>query len=465
MTDDDRFERDLEAILREAAPDASPPSLRPRVRAALALAAANPPRRRLTPVIGAAAAAALILAVTIIGPRLVTAPGQTPGSSNASSVPRSSGSPAAVATVTPPTERPTPPLLAEPITHPGFLETGQLLTPLDGLAQSFDGRLLVTHSAGAAWRDITPAGAVPGGLNPFFLDPVHGWVSEFGDNQTTGLHIWRTSDSGMTWQHVLVPGPTSLARLGLVFLTPTLGWLAGDPGGQHPKPELRWTADGGATWSAPIDLAAATGFPTLPDLTFVDGAHGFMSGENLLRETTDGGRTWTDVKLGPGVLPNTPDPQVLRFDPQFVDPEHGFVQVTLRRPDRSLVARWVFSTDDVGATWDLALRDDIDRNWTFLDQYNWVALDGVHVWMTADGGKTIDVAASTGLPTPLQYADPTFVDPLHAWASAAKACPPGVYCSLIVAQLFTTSDGGRTWSPVGDCESRGGLFPCPSSKP
>ena len=65
---------------------------------------------------------------------------------------------------------------------------------------------------------------------------------------TPGLILWRTADAGVSWSRLVFPDVHG-ANWDLVFLDPSVGWLATDPGGQHPKPELRWTDDGGATWS------------------------------------------------------------------------------------------------------------------------------------------------------------------------------------------------------------------------
>lgn len=463
MTDDERFERDLAAVVQEGAPTTTPSSLLQRVETSMAAEDSPWPRRVVGPLLGATAAVVVLFAAAIVGPKLVHAPGQTPGST---SIVTAQGSPSAsqpISTAAPPTA----PARKEPILHPGFLEDGELLTATDAWATSFDNRLLITHSAGAAWRDITPEGVNPDlPWGPFFTDALHGWVTEIGDSEHPDLRIWRTPDAGSSWTQSVLP------RVGggngsAVFLTPTVGWLATDPGGDHPKPELRWTSDAGATWSDPIDLAAAAGITVLEPIVFVDRQVGFLSGEELFRRTTDGGETWTDVDFAPRTMQLGSDPKTFRFGvPTFVDDMQGLVEVGVHAKDGSLVASAVFVTHDGGATWDLALRDDLHRSWMFIDERTWVAFDGQHVWTTSDGGQSIAVAPSSGLPDPLGSAHGRFVDPLRGWVTAAKACPRGYYCSIIIPQLFATTDGGRTWTPVGDCPSRGGQFlPCSSRGP
>ena len=458
MTDDQGFERALQSAVREGAPELAPSTLRDRVEASLSTAAVASSRPIGRPLWLATSAAAAVLVVAIlVWPRLVLPPGATPASSSA---PTALGSAMASERAAVATPLVTTAALPEPIVHPGFIQAGNLLTQTDGYAVNVDGRLLLTHSAGAAWRDATPQGALTDQMAPFFIDPVHGWISWF---DADGMYVWRTSDAGVTWQHALVPGLRA-SNWSLVFLTPDLGWLATDPGAERPKPELRWTTDGGATWSDPIDLAAATGIPTLQDLTFVNHGLGFMSGEELFRRTTDGGRTWTDVDPTTRLASLTPNPLVFRFSaPTFFDAEHGLMEVGIRK-DLTPVADLVYATDDGGATWNLVLHDDVHRSWLFVDADTWIALDGTRVWTTTDAGKTIDESPSTGLPVPLQSAYGTFVDPMHAWVSASEACPPGIFCSIRVQQLYGTSDGGQRWTPVGDCVEKG-LFPCSWPRP
>src|SRR5215218_3482643 len=125
MTDNERFERALAAAIRERAPTLAPASLVSRVKASLASGGAQPSRRHLAAIFGAAAAAAVLVVVAAVGSWIVQAPGQTP---RASSSTTALGSPAVSA---PPATAIAPSAVAlpEPITHPGNIQTGDLLTP------------------------------------------------------------------------------------------------------------------------------------------------------------------------------------------------------------------------------------------------------------------------------------------------------------------------------------------------
>jgi photosystem II stability/assembly factor-like uncharacterized protein len=457
MTHDDNFERDLATVVRNGAPDAAPGALGRRIEASMSAEASGARRpwqtRSSAAVVGAVA---LLLAIgvggTLLAPRVPIAThtaGQLPTAG-----PQSPSATATSAVTAPP--------LPEPITDPGQVQEGELFTTNDGWVLNTDNHLFLTHSGGLAWRDVTPKGLpADASLNPSFIDPTHGWVGEARDLTKAGLVVWRTTDAGVTWSQAVLPDLRT-GGWALLFQSPMVGWLATDPGAQHPKPELRWTDDGGATWSDPIDLAAATGLPVLPQLAFVDREHGAFTADGIVRVTSDGGRTWSDADMP--ALPSiaTESGHLLQYGgPTFVDQVHGFLGITVIQADSTPATHLIYATDTAGATWHLALRDDLQRHWSFVDATTWIGIDAGQVWTTRDGGMTLDGRSSVGLPTPFDRAYMTFVDPFHGWGAVTHGhCLPGHYGCLGGPELFGTSDGGRSWTRIGDC-----IFTCLSPKP
>jgi photosystem II stability/assembly factor-like uncharacterized protein len=456
MTDDDRFERDLAAVVRSGAPDVAPAALRQRVAASVGSGARRPTRR--VPVFAVIAAAIVVVAVGLVGAPWLRNP--APGATQPGTIAASSGTnPPASA----PPVSPSAPTIAETITDPGQVQVGRLFTATAGWVVNTDGHVFLTRSGGVAWRDVTPPGIGSNAkLSPFFVDPLHGWVGEFDDPNKADMAVWRTTDAGVTWTRTVLSGVRT-ASWGLVFQSPIVGWLATDPGGDHPKPELRWTNDGGSNWSDPIDLAAATGLTVLPDLAFADQEHGTLATiDGIVRVTVDGGRTWTNAQMPRQPAVATEPGNVLRLGtPTFVDPVHGFLEGDVVAADSTELTHLVYATDSAGAAWHLVLRDDLRRHWAFLTETAWIGLSEGQVWMTRDGGATFLVQDSTGLPSPLDRAYMTFADPTHGWGAVVQGgCLPGRFGCLRGPELFGTSDGGEIWTRIGDC-----IFLCASPKP
>jgi photosystem II stability/assembly factor-like uncharacterized protein len=456
MTRDDPFERDLSTVVRSGAPDVAPTELRRRLETSMAADSTRRRRQwRIWSFGAAVGVVALFVAVSFGGPLL--APRSSTPTQAAVGPPTTGPQSPAAPTATPGI---TAPPLAEPVTDPGQVQEGQLFTPNDGWVLNASSRLFMTNSAGSAWRDITPPGLSSDDplVNAFFVDSMHGWLSAFDRQVDATLVIWRTTDSGQTWSRSVLPD-VLLGNWDLVFQTQMVGWLATDPGGQHPKPELRWTDDGGATWSDPIDLRIATGIPTLPDLAFADRNHGVLAAGDVVRATTDGGRTWSGVGQPSVPSPATTAGDAINFSwPTFVDAEHGFLVKMVTTPEPSISTEFIYATSTAGSSWHLALQDNLRRKWSFVTANTWVGLSDGQVWMTADAGKTFFARASVGLPTPLDRASMTFVDPEHGWGQALRGgCPPNGFGCLRGPELFATSDGGQFWTRIGDC-----IFECDS---
>lgn len=458
MTHDERFERELAAAVREGAPEAAPHGLRLRVAGAVRLAAVRP-RARRAPLLAAAAGAIALLVLVAIGAPWFGRP--TP------SVPQpgtASPTEGAVGSALAPTPAVTFPILPELVTNPGEVQVGNLLTATDGWVYNTDGHLFLTHSGGTAWREVTPPGLDrTREYLPSFVDPQHAWVAQLDREGGHDLRVWRTTDAGQTWEESRVVG-APLVIGGLAFLDPTIGYLTTDPGGQHPKPELRWTHDAGATWSDPIDLATATGLPTLGVIDFFDEPAGVMTGDNTLLRTSDGGRTW--------VVPQRLDANVTgRGTPRYgavtiVDATTAFIVVKWLDKDGKETSRTIIQSRDSGTSWNTALTDPLHRSWAFIDALEWIGTNGLLVWATHDGGMTFESAPSTGLPVVLDFAAMDFVDAQHGWAEATGGVPCKGYGCLRLSQLFKTDDGGRSWTLVGQCEPGSSLaFACPSPRP
>ena len=192
------------------------------------------------------------------------------------------------------------------------------------------------------------------------------------------------------------------------------------------------TEDGGHTWSEPTTFgsAAASGVAVVPG-----GLDAWALVGHRLEHSGDGGATWSVL------------PKAGVSGPSFATATSGW---GIRR---TTVASVLLVTSDGGATWGTGpdpchpgARDAIFVTRTTIDD-GWVVCGGGAaagssaqvVWKTTDGGTTWTRGFHGVAPGPVGY---RFLDDGHGWRWHYN-----------FADLFRTTDGGRTWhdlGPVGD---------------
>ena len=217
------------------------------------------------------------------------------------------------------------------------------------------------------------------------------------------------------------------------------------------------TGDGGQSWQAsqPLDLSGLAEV-YLPDrLLFVDAQNGWLLvhvgvGMNhdyvALYRTTDGGLSWTRLldPFNDGGIQSCQKPGL-----QFVDAQHGWLPGTCNGVAPGVL---LFNTADGGATWQAVtlstpegapgLFDSFEVSCGsydpgFLtDQFGRIAVQCTHLgqespqidalmYTTQDGGQTWSILPYPG-------GKLFFINEQTGWA--------------LGAQIFTTRDGGVTWS-------------------
>ncbi|HEX6122438.1 MAG TPA: YCF48-related protein [Ktedonobacterales bacterium] len=164
--------------------------------------------------------------------------------------------------------------------------------------------LLHTADGGQSWQStemqMTISNAGPDGtVSIFFLDARHGWVlarASSGSSSTVAGYLYATTDGGATWTEYTAPGDQ-----GLIFSSPTNGFVVGRASGPGAAYQLSHTEDGGQTWermrfqdnSHVVNEQQLMSAPV-----FFDALHGVVpvltpdSGE-LVYATHDDGQQWT----------------------------------------------------------------------------------------------------------------------------------------------------------------------------
>jgi photosystem II stability/assembly factor-like uncharacterized protein len=210
------------------------------------------------------------------------------------------------------------------------LPTGSNLTgvswssPTHALISGTGHTLVETYDAGATWQTIKLAGYE---TDPFYnvlcLDSNNYFV--IGNSATTGKDIFRTSNSGSSWQRVS-QFPLGGSWYHIDFVSPTTGFMGSNGAAVQ-------STDGGITW------VLKSGYPSCPvmyGMDFRDSLVGLCGGDRV--STTDG---------GPGI----------------------------------------FKTTDAGVTWVRKFRESAN-DVVWLDNTTAIAIVGISIYRSTNEGET-----------------------------------------------------------------------------
>lgn len=282
---------------------------------------------------------------------------------------------------------------------------------------------------------------------------------------------------------ILAPKATSQAASTTLFSKPhtlvsynfeseQLGWALAVTVTQGSNQGPFWifrTVDGAKHWQRQLVGQTSSVFLTLDTFQFLDPTHGFVAAGNpiSLYRTTDGGMHWPALGL----------PYADGYAVTFTDPLHGwFLAWTTVSPPPNQVPH-LSSTSDGGNTWNQLPDPPVDTGDRFLTATQlsnglvfrtrlegWLGSNGAgqpHVYSSADGGHSWQrrevplpsgAVASGTLSTGIQELPGAGVIAsvnlsTIAAAEAMLASP---------SALFTSFDGGTSWSEVTPVPSVGG---------
>jgi photosystem II stability/assembly factor-like uncharacterized protein len=326
------------------------------------------------------------------------------------------------------------------------------------------GRLFWTLDAGANWKDITPPVQPAARIESvFFLDPERGWVLLLdltGDEDTASFEVATTTNAGASWSISLVNTeamiPRNRATLSgqgrIAFSDGLHGWMNLDvqSGSAFRLGATLMTVDGGQTWKLPPDSPWVAGdlAPVSPNDVWLLGGPG-----EKLYVTHNEGRSWRQLELkAPG---ETGLAVYATYDlPTFSDAEHGFLPVTYSAPNTNSEAV-LFKTEDGGLTWkpdrilgDLRESSIGQKVVSTMSGSVWMVADvsdnQLILWAIAHNSRTSNDVTQFTRQKVVKWvtADQlSFADAKRGWM-------------LSVARLFSTSDGGVTWSLVETPKAR-----------
>ena len=227
-----------------------------------------------------------------------------------------------------------PPYQADEVTYSDMSHIWLLASEPDpGLLRHF----FATSDGGSAWTELAwPKGAV--WANKFgishlqFRGPGDGWLAAAGASEPT---VYSTVDGGASWQPHPLPTPTrsDVALDTTVGLLPGVGVIVYM---NYKGPSFAYISfDGGTTWrlvTPPADV--------WPLYTFQDASHWLAAGPGTVWQSSDAGRTWKIVYQ---------QPNTWFYQPQFVDPRHGWAELATLTPVES--PNGLVMTSDGGLHW------------------------------------------------------------------------------------------------------------------
>jgi photosystem II stability/assembly factor-like uncharacterized protein len=233
------------------------------------------------------------------------------------------------------------------------------------------------------------------------LAPATGWALGNG-------RLFWTTDNGEHWTNITPERPGAKIA-DVLFRDVVNGWVVLESSSEHDmiRVEIATTSDGGSSWifvPLPVPKQFPAEFSGAAWVDFVDGDHGWVLLRNhtssafssgRLFQTQDGGNTWRE-------LPQTP----LGVPPVFISPTDGF----LAGDSGTGGSGNMYRTHDGGQTW--------------------------------EGDDLKEPSSSSGIVN-IAYGELRFADSKHG--SVVVTYSPLSGQSTLV--LFTTSDGGLTWSP------------------
>ncbi len=343
------------------------------------------------------------------------------------------------------------------------IQAMKLITAQTGWAESGQ-RLYWTTDGGSHWKNIAPPMSSKFGLQDvFFRDTNMGWALLSGaaeDSAEVEFELASTTNGGSDW-HVtpiripdMAPGGMDLDGRGTIFfLDAERGWmnLWVKSGSAFRLGVLLTTDDGGRTWKwAPSGSDAGAG--TVYFVTATDGWIAGGVGDEQLYVTHDGAKSWHNVALkAPRVI--TKDYTASYVAPIFQDRKHGFLPVTYWNGDDGEAVLVLFSSNDGGQTWEtdrvLPKRGYLSGETTPSTIADSVLLTvpkldtkgNIPLTVVPPGGKaltTITHVSGGGI----GISQLSFTNPSRGWASTSN-------------NLFSTQDGGVTWTNITPGEGSG----------
>jgi photosystem II stability/assembly factor-like uncharacterized protein len=358
----------------------------------------------------------------------------------------------AAATLPPPTA---PPTLTPTITPTPPLNSpnGPPLIAIHMFSQQrgwgvIENQLLSTTDGGVSWAGVpVPGGTFSGYNGAFFLDEKSAFILVPAPGGASGLLNF-TADGGQTWESI--PVPAAQGQVQFMPNTNLEGFIFQDLGiTMDSMPVALYQTLDRVNWlrtfahdvpGQPVNGLPLTGIKN--GVAFISNSSGWITGRNqsdsaiYLFHTGDAGRNWATVELSvPNDLQNFPSES---HPPVFFEGLIGFLPVDFFTAEGQ-GSRVFYYTSDGGATWMPRGRTPGGTVMKFVDaSTGWTWAAG-QLYFTSDGAQSWE-KLPISLPAREQAIDLNFIDPRNGWMITRD--------TKSRVRLYRSQDGGNTWSVI-----------------
>jgi photosystem II stability/assembly factor-like uncharacterized protein len=311
--------------------------------------------------------------------------------------------------------------------------------------------VLRTVDGGQSWYDVGPKEAQQLGYaaTSSFLDVQHGWVLVADPADMLKGTLYRTSNSGQTWDSIAVP----FGGGDMEFLDANNGWMMASLGagaGSMGVAVYR-TTDAGSTWSRAYtnDPNQPSAGESLPLGGMKDGLAAinmqtawiggviYTPGTIYFYRSNDAGATWQQVNIK---VPNGYEQAELNaLAPRFVSSGTAFLPVTVASQNGVMLT--IYVSKDGGNTW-VVTPTMIPQGGQpdFINGKDGFVWNGTDFYVTHDGAQTWATVTPDVTFTDT-FAGMDFVNATTGWVITNDAS--GAH------GLYKTTDGGATWNVLG----------------
>ena len=277
-----------------------------------------------------------------------------------------------------------------------------------------EGKLYRTINGGVAWEKIwDKPGTFIRALG--FVDQQNGYFGNVGTDYYPGVTdknpLYRTTDGGVTWEAVTVPGIEKVAGICGIHILPVKRIFQGELRVGHvihaagrvggPAMIMR-SADDGENWKI-IDLSAQAGM--ILDIFFQNPKVGFVAasapsdtgeGEAMILRTRDGGTSWAAMYTSGRKSENC-------WKMSWPSAKIGYATVQSYDADPAKTQRVIVKTQDGGKTWKeqplvndksaqefgIGFADEL-RGWVGTRIGGFETRDGGKIWKPVEFGKAVN---------------------------------------------------------------------------